>query len=469
MSKPSIKTITIRNISNLLMALALVLLVVVGYSFYSMTIMSVNNQALAHAELVRSGLTAHMKAGIMDRRDYYLQEIRQMHDIRRLQVIRGEQVIAQFGTGRPQERPIDSAARQAFTTKAPVYQMEHFVVSPMVRTIIPYIASSHGTLNCLQCHHVEEGAVLGAVDIEIDVTEYRNRLLWVLAGVVILSLLFIVLIILNTSRTIELHVRKPLESLVSKARLSYLERQPVATETFGTREFVSVADEINLFNGEIVANQELLREKNKQLRALNNEIESTLRETVYTMGVIEEQRSKETNQHTRRVSLYCRLFAQKLGLPVAEADLIADASPLHDIGKLGIPDEILLKPGKLTEAEYTFMMRHPEIGYTMLKHSERDLLKVAAIIAWQHHEKWDGSGYPQGLKGEEIHIYGRIVALADVFDALYSSRVYKSKWTFGQVEEWINAQSGLHFDPALVAIFNQHKDEFIAIREAYPD
>lgn len=468
MSKPSIKTITLRHISVLLVLLALLLLAVVGYSFYSMTIQAVKHQALGHAELVRAGLTAHMKAGIMDRRDYYLQEIRQLHNIHRLQVIRADEVVSQFGPGKVLERSVDEHARRVFSTRVPEYQLDHFVFSPIVRIVIPYIASARGGLNCLQCHQVTEGTVLGAVDIEVDVSDYRNRLLWVLGVVIGLSLLFLAAIIYSVSRTMERHVRQPLETLVSKARESYLERQPVATAQFATREFVSVAEEINLFNDEIIANQELLRDKNRQLRALNNEIESTLRETVYTMGVIEEQRSKETNQHTRRVSLYCKLFAQKLGLSDDEAELVAAASPLHDIGKLGIPDEILLKPGKLTDQEYQVMMRHAEIGYTMLKHSERDILKAGAIIAQQHHEKWDGSGYPQGLKGDDIHVYGRIVALADVFDALYSHRVYKQKWTIEQVVEWINAQHGRHFDPTLVDIFNRHRDEFMAIRDAYP-
>lgn len=468
MLKPSITIITLRHISPLLAGLALLLLAVVGYSFYTMTIQSVKHQALGHAELVRAGLTAHMKAGIMDRRDYYLQEIRQLQNIRRLQVMRGDKVVAQFGPGKVLERPMDDLARRVFASREPAYQMDHFVTSPVVRIVIPYIASSRGALNCLQCHQVSEGAVLGAVDIEVDVSDYRNRLVLVLGVMVGLSLLFMGAIISTMSRTIERHVRRPLDTLVSKARESYLERQPVAIRQFATREFVNVAEEINLFNDEIIANQEQLRDKNRQLRALNNEIESTLRETVYTMGVIEEQRSKETNQHTRRVSLYCKLFAKKLGLPDTEAELVAAASPLHDIGKLGIPDEILLKPGKLTDDEYQVMMRHAEIGYTMLKHSERDILKAAAIIAQQHHEKWDGSGYPQGLKGEEIHVYGRIVALSDVFDALYSQRVYKHKWSLDHVVGWINEHRGSHFDPALVDIFNRHRDEFVAIRDAYP-
>jgi len=201
---------------------------------------------------------------------------------------------------------------------------------------------------------------------------------------------------------------------------------------------------------------------------LNNEIESTLRETVYTMGVIEEQRSQETHNHTKRVSLYSQLLAQKMGLPGRDVELIAAASPLHDIGKLGVPDEILLKPGELANEERKVMQNHASIGYSMLSHSRRDILKAAAIIALQHHEKWDGSGYPQGLRGEDIHVYGRIVGLADVFDALISSRVYKDSWEITQVIEWITQQRGKHFDPRVVEAFLASLDEFVAITRRYP-
>ncbi|MBI3772556.1 MAG: HD domain-containing protein [Gammaproteobacteria bacterium] len=249
---------------------------------------------------------------------------------------------------------------------------------------------------------------------------------------------------------------------------AYKKQQPMSPDRFETREFSHVADEINLFNSEIIAHQDMLKQKNEELIALNDEIESTLRETVYTMGVIEEKRSKETANHTRRVALYCQLLAQKLGLSPSQVDLVTAASPLHDIGKLGIPDEVLLKPDRLTEAERKIMMNHPAIGYAMLKHSQRDILVAAGVIAHQHHEKWDGSGYPQGLAGENIHIFARISALADVFDALFSPRVYKEKWPIEEVKSWISGQTGKHFDPQLAAIFLDNVDEFVAIYDRYP-
>ncbi|HGX94039.1 MAG TPA: HD domain-containing protein [Candidatus Tenderia sp.] len=273
---------------------------------------------------------------------------------------------------------------------------------------------------------------------------------------------------LNTRHTIERHVQAPLETLIDEAMLAYKKQKPLDEDIFSTKEFSAVANEINLFNSEIIANQDLLRSKNEELIALNNEIESTLRETVYTMGVIEEQRSKETNNHTRRVTLYSRFLAQQAGLSAQDVDLITTASPLHDIGKLGIPDEILFKPGQLTPEERQVMEHHTRIGYTMLCHSQRSILKAGAIVALQHHEKWDGSGYPQKLKGEAIHIYGRIVAVADVFDALYSERIYKESWPIEKIVAFFKQERGRHFDPEMTDIFLNNTEAFVAIYQQHP-
>ncbi len=466
--KPSIKTITVKSLVNVLSILALVLLLITGLNFRSLSIQAIENQALAHAELVKAGLTAHMKARIMDRRDYYLDEIRELHHVNALNIIRGDVVTKQFGPGKARERVADPITKQAFDTKKPIFILNEFSLQPTVRVIIPYIASQQGGLNCLTCHQVTEGTVLGAVDIELDVKEYRNHALWVMAGLLALSIVAFALILVNTARTIKNHVQLPLETLIDHAMTAYKQHQPVNSDQFHSREFANVADEINLFNTQILAHQDMLQKKNDELLALNDEIESTLRETIYTMGVIEERRSQETANHTRRVSLYSQLLAQKAGLTPREVELISAASPLHDIGKLGIPDEILLKPGRFTDEERQIMMNHPAIGYAMLRHSRRDILVAAGIIAYQHQEKWDGSGYPQGLAGENIHIFGRIVALADVFDALYSPRVYKEAWSLEKVVEWLGEQRGIHFDPHLVDIFLADIDEFVAIYNQYP-
>ena len=469
--KPSIKTITVRTLVNFLLVLAVVMLVITGLNFRALSKQALEDQALSHAELVRAGLTAHMKADIMDKRDYFLEEIQQLHQINRLNVIRSNEVSNQFGRARAIEHEVDNVdaiARRAFDTMEPIFVLNEFSYKPTIRAVVPYIASPVGSLNCLACHNVAEGTVLGAVDIEMDASKYRNHSLVIISGMLIISFIFMVLILMNTKRTIQRHVQGPLDTLVDKAMDAYVKKEPVSPDQFDTEEFSNVANEINLFNSEIIAHQDLLQQKNDELIALNDEIEKTLRETVFTMGVIEEQRSKETSNHTQRVSLYSQLLARKLGLSDHDIDLIAAAAPLHDLGKIGIPDSILLKPDRLTDEEHEIMKNHTRIGYTMLSHSERDILKAGGIIALQHHEKWDGSGYPQGLKGEDIHIYGRIVALADVFDALTFRRVYKEAWEPVRVTSWLKEQRGKHFDPTLIDLFLESQDEITDITKRYP-
>ena len=206
-----------------------------------------------------------------------------------------------------------------------------------------------------------------------------------------------------------------------------------------------------------------------ELKNLNKEIVETQKEVIFTMGSIGETRSKETGQHVRRVAEYSRLFALLSGVNEFEADLIAMASPMHDIGKVGIPDAILNKKGILDESEFEIMKTHVTIGYDMLKHSDRPIMRTASIIALEHHEKWDGSGYPQGLSGDEINLYGRVTALADVFDALGSERCYKKAWPDEKVFDFIKEQSGKHFDPMLVQMFFDNIDQFFEIRSKYKD
>ncbi|MEC0232479.1 DUF3369 domain-containing protein [Paenibacillus alba] len=202
---------------------------------------------------------------------------------------------------------------------------------------------------------------------------------------------------------------------------------------------------------------------------LNEELESTQQEIIYTMGEITETRSKETGHHVKRVAEYSRLLALKYGLPEQEAEVIRLASPMHDVGKVGIPDAILNKPGPLTTEEFDIMKTHSNLGYEMLKHSNKQVLNAAAIIAGQHHERYDGTGYPLGLKGEDIHLYGRITALADVFDALCSDRVYKKAWELDRVLDLLKTERGKHFDPDIVDIFLSHLDEFLVIKELYKE
>ncbi len=200
---------------------------------------------------------------------------------------------------------------------------------------------------------------------------------------------------------------------------------------------------------------------------LNREIIATQKEVISTMGAIGETRSKETGDHVKRVAEYSKLLALKHGLSPEESEQIKMASPMHDIGKVGIPDNILNKPGKLSEEEFEIMKTHAQLGHDMLKNSQQPLLKMAAIISNEHHEKWNGSGYPRGLKGKEIHIYGRITAIADVFDALGHDRVYKKAWPLEKILELFREEQGKHFDPELVDLFMDNLDEFLAIKNRF--
>ena len=199
------------------------------------------------------------------------------------------------------------------------------------------------------------------------------------------------------------------------------------------------------------------------------EIINTQKDVVYTMGAIGETRSKETGNHVRRVALYSEILALKYGLSKEDVELLKLASPMHDIGKVGIKDEILNKPGKLTDDEFKIMKTHSTLGFNMLKNSDKPILKAAAIVANEHHEKWDGSGYPKKLAGEDIHIFGRITAVADVFDALGSERVYKKAWGLDEIFELFKDQRGKHFDPKLIDLFFEHFEEFNEVRLKYQD
>jgi response regulator RpfG family c-di-GMP phosphodiesterase len=197
---------------------------------------------------------------------------------------------------------------------------------------------------------------------------------------------------------------------------------------------------------------------------LNKELEDTQSELIFRLGDVVESRSKEAANHVKRMAEYCYHLALLAGLDEQQAVLLKHASPMHDIGKIATPDSILLKPGKLNDEEWAIMRQHPAIGHQILGNSERPILNAAAIIALQHHEKFDGSGYPSGLEGEEIHIFARIVAIADVFDALSHERCYKPAWPIEDVINEIERGAGYHFDPELVQLFIDNIDVFNKVR-----
>ena len=190
-------------------------------------------------------------------------------------------------------------------------------------------------------------------------------------------------------------------------------------------------------------------------------------ETIVRLSRAAEFRDPETGDHIQRMAHYSWMIAVRMGLPLDQQQLILDAAPMHDVGKVGIPDNILLKPGKLTDEEFTVMKQHPVIGHSILAGSSSPLLQMAADIALSHHEKFDGSGYPLGKKGADIPIVGRIVAVADVFDALTSARPYKPAWEMGRALDFMREQRGRHFDPDCVDIFMGQLDEVNSVRARF--
>ncbi|MDP3584209.1 MAG: DUF3369 domain-containing protein [Thiobacillus sp.] len=202
---------------------------------------------------------------------------------------------------------------------------------------------------------------------------------------------------------------------------------------------------------------------------LDQEIYDTQTEIIDTLGDVVETRSKESANHVRRVAHIARLLGQHSGLDETECQILFSAAPMHDVGKVAIPDSVLLKNGPLDKHEWEVMKRHAMIGSEVFGRSKRPMLQAASIIAAQHHEKFDGSGYPHGLLGHNIHIYGRIVAVADVFDALVNRRCYKEAWPLEKVLELLISEKGRHFDPALVDILLDHLDEVREIMGVYAD
>jgi len=216
-----------------------------------------------------------------------------------------------------------------------------------------------------------------------------------------------------------------------------------------------------------------LYDQNRELERKVTERTVQLHETrlkiVQKLGRAGEYKDNETGMHVVRMSNYSRLMAEALDYNDAWSDLVFNAAPMHDIGKIGIPDHILLKPGKLDGEEWEEMKRHAQYGAEIIGDEDNELLRTAAEVAITHHEKWDGSGYPNGLKGDSIPLAGRIVAIADVFDALTSERPYKKAWTVEDAMDLIRTEAGRHFDPQLVPKFESLLPEVLKIKARYFD
>lgn len=207
----------------------------------------------------------------------------------------------------------------------------------------------------------------------------------------------------------------------------------------------------------------------EEVRHATAAIHERERETLFRLARAAEFRDPETGAHILRMAHYSRLIAGALGLSEAEQERVLLAAPMHDVGKLGTPDHILLKPGRLSPDELRIMRRHPQIGYEILKDSASHILQAGAVIALSHHEKFDGTGYPRGLAGDAVPLLGRIVAVADVFDALTSERPYKRAWELERAADYLRVQRGLHFDPDCIDAFFADWPTVLRIREQYRD
>ncbi len=267
----------------------------------------------------------------------------------------------------------------------------------------------------------------------------------------------------------------PIIILTAQSSKDYLLR----SLALGARDFVGKPFDVNelimrvrnLLEAQL-AQRLLLDQKNmleEMVRSRTEELHHTRLEIVQRLGKAAEYRDEETGNHILRMSHTSALLARALGWSESACDLILNASPMHDIGKIGIPDAILCKPGKLDAQEWEIMKTHAEIGARLLDGDDSALMQMARDIAWCHHEKWDGSGYPRGLAGEAIPLAARIAALADVFDALTSERPYKQAWTIEAAMAWIRDGGGRHFDPQLIGLLEDNLPAILQIRERFSE
>lgn len=201
----------------------------------------------------------------------------------------------------------------------------------------------------------------------------------------------------------------------------------------------------------------------ERVRALTQEIVDGQREIIITLSELVEFRNRESETHVERVAEYARIFAEILGLDPDEALLLAEAAPMHDIGKICLPDYIINKTGSMTTEELSLMQNHTRLGHDILARHKGPLFQRAAQIALEHHERWDGTGYPQGLKGERISLFARIVGLCDVFDSLTNPRPYKDAWPIDRTMQFLTDSAGLHFDPRLVERMRENTDRFLKV------
>lgn len=227
-----------------------------------------------------------------------------------------------------------------------------------------------------------------------------------------------------------------------KLRFAYVNIFPILNETGDIVEYLALRQDIT------------------ELIEMEKEIQETQKQLIVSLGSVIECKNGELYGHVERVSNYSYILAKSMGLSEKEANIIKMASPMHDAGKIGIPDELLNAPRRLNKNEFEVVKEHSNIGYNIFKDSNLTILKSAALIAHHHHEKWDGTGYPQGLKGTDISIEGRVTAVADVYDALSTERAYKEAWSVDKIDKYFKAESGKSFDPEVIECYFRNKQYF---------
>jgi len=226
----------------------------------------------------------------------------------------------------------------------------------------------------------------------------------------------------------------------------------------------SKKEELHAVYNQLYKHTEDLTKNYTKLKKAHGELEEAYLDTVHRLVLASEYKDEDTGGHIIRMSRYSALIAEKLDLPAKEVQNILYAAPMHDVGKIGVPDSILLKPGKLTEEEFATMKTHTIIGANLLAYSKSEILRYGEEIAISHHEKWNGQGYPQGLSGDRIPLVGRITGLADVFDALTSKRPYKEAFSLEKAVDIIKKERGQHFDPDIVDVFLNNINEIVTIK-----
>lgn len=267
--------------------------------------------------------------------------------------------------------------------------------------------------------------------------------------------------------------------IIMLTRLEDDEKLQVKALHVGAHDFLTKPVDASLFQARVLntlklkkaqallANETFLLEE--EIQDTTKTLKANEQEALQMLGMSAEYKDHKTGGHTLRMAHYCKVLAKAAGLSEKIQDVVFHASQFHDLGKVGISDEILLKPSKLDEDEFEIMKTHARIGYDILKYSQSQYLKAGAVISYSHHEKFDGSGYPIGLSGETIPMPGRIVAVADVFDALTSARPYKKAWSIEDACQFLIEEKGKHFDPNLVDLFIENLDEMKSIKSQFMD